>query len=65
MSPLMTEFFRLMEQSGINATDLAEMTGISRSTFYSWKSSRVPTVDNVDAAARPIGYTLKLVKINE
>ena len=65
MTPLLREFFGIMEGAGISATDLAETTGISRSTFYSWRASRVPTAENLDVALRALGHKLKVVKINE
>ena len=65
MTPLLREFFEVMAAAGISATDLAETTGISRGTFYSWRASRVPTAENLDAALRALGHKLKVVKIDE
>ena len=65
MTPLLQEFFNKMTAAGINATDLAQITGISRGTFYSWRASRVPTAENLDVALRAIGHKLKVVKIDE
>lgn len=66
-SPTIGELLELMKLSRASFKDIHNMSGVSVSGLYDWKSGRVsyPTEPTMRAVARAMGFDFKLVRSNE
>ena len=62
LSPLMRQFFEIVEKAGLTWVDLSKLSGLSRETLIRWQRHNSPKVDNLQAALNSIGYTLEIKK---
>jgi len=60
--PLVKRLYGLMNAERYMITNVAETSGVTRSTISSWRYDRQPTVANLRAVANTLGYDLVLKK---
>jgi transposase len=58
--PLVKELFALMDAKDVEMGRLAHRAGISKGTFYSWRTSRSPMLVSFEAVANALGYEVVL-----
>ena len=62
VSPLMRQFFDIVEKAGLTWKDMSKLSGLSRETLIRWQRQNSPKVDNLEAALNAIGYGLEIKK---
>ena len=62
VSPLMRQFFDIVEKAGLTWKDMSKLSGLSRETLIRWQRQNSPKVDNLEAALNAIGYRLEIKK---
>lgn len=62
LSPLMRQFFEIVEKAGLTWKDMSKLSGLSRETLIRWQRQNSPKVDNLEAALNAIGYRLEIKK---
>lgn len=58
--PLVRRLFILMNEQNAQIQEVADESGVSRSTFWSWGHTRMPGVDKLEAALNTLGFRLKI-----
>ena len=64
---IVQELIRLAQERKLSLEQLAISAGLGRNALYWWKRGEVrnPSLQNVDAVARVLGYELDLMLIEE
>ena len=59
-SPLVQKIFALVDAHQITLSDLAERSGVRKTTISGWQSKSNPTIDNAAGVVGVLGYSIVL-----
>jgi DNA-binding phage protein len=63
LHPTVQALHEAQRRSGRSVAEVARAAGLSKASIYDWRSRRVPTVTNLDAALRAVGLRLAVVPV--